>query len=443
MILTEKQRKGLKFLLEENGRFAYILFGGAAGGGKSWLGCFWLMMMCRDYPCVRYFVGRNNLTDSRQSVLVTFDKVCRAVGFTAYTKNDNGIIFANGSAIVLIDLSFYPIKDPTFQRLGSKEYTGGFIEEAGEVHPLAFDMLKSRVGRHLNKEYEIPPKILITCNPQKNWLYSTFYQPWRERTLRPPYAFVRSLNSDNEYLTEEYRQSLSEIKDVTMRQRLMEGLWEYGSDPSQLCDYDAICDIFTNTHAETGLMAISADIALKGRDHYVAAVWNGLRCKIASDKAVMEGVEVENDLRALQEQNKVGRSMIVVDADGLGSYLSSYLRGIIEFHGGAKAYNPTKYTNLKSECAFKLAEIINQRQLYVECSADQRKRLTEELECLRLADINADTRKLAIISKDEMKAIIGRSPDILDSLLMGMIHYVRPVYSGGKAKLNKLADTMT
>lgn len=443
MELTTKQKKGLKILLNIDLGIMYLLFGGAAGGGKSWLGCYWLLLMCSKFPGVRYFIGRNNLTDSRESVLVTFDKVCQSVGYTAYRKNDHGIVFNNGSRIVLLDLSYYPIKDPTFQRFGSKEYTGGWIEEAGEVHPLAFDMLKSRIGRHLNKEYGIPAKIFITCNPQKNWLYTTFYRPWKERKLLPPYAFVRSLKNDNPHLTEEYKQNLLEIKDATMRQRLNEGLWEYGSDPSQLCDYDAINDAFTNDFVAEGYPALSADIALKGRDRYIAGLWRGLVVRIVSDEPVMEGLQVEQDVRTNQQRYAVPHSMTVVDADGLGSYLSSYVRGIVEFHGGAAAYASDKFANIKSECGFKLAEIINQRQIHIICTEEQRKRATEELECLRVANLNADTRKLALVSKEEMKAIIGRSPDILDMLIMGMIYHVRPVYTGGKAKVKQLSNTMS
>lgn len=443
MNLTEKQYKGWRFLQDTDLGIMYLLFGGAAGGGKSWLGCYWLLFMCSHFPGVRYFIGRNNLKDSRQSVVVTFGKVAAAESYTQYRINDDGIIFNNGSSIVLLDLSFYPIKDPMFQRLGSKEFTGGFIEEAGEVHRLAFEVLKSRIGRHLNDVYHIPPKIFLSCNPQKNWLYTLFYKPWRSKSLRIPYAFIRADNTDNQFLPKEYITALQSIEDKVTRQRLQFGIWEYDNDPSQLCDYDAITDLFTNEFVKEGDPAMSGDIALKGRDYYILGHWKGLVCRIVSDIPFIHANQLEQDVRAKASQYGVPRSMIVVDSDGNGSYLSDYIPGIKEFHGGASAFDSTKYANLKAECAFKLAYFINKRLMHVICTEDERARLTEELEVLRQDNIDRDTSKLSIISKEEQKRLLGRSPDILDMLIMGMVYHVRPQYTGGRGKVKQLSNTMT
>lgn len=420
-----KQRLAYNCLRDDSTKF--LCYGGAGGGGKSWLGCEWLMQCAYYLSGTRWFAGRNNLKDSRLSISVTFEKVARWHGFTAYRTTNDGITFDNGSEIIFLDLTYYPYKDPLYERFGSLEFTGGWIEEAGQVHHLAFDVLKTRIGRHLNDVYQVPGKILITCNPKKNWLYTTFYRPWKEHRLDEGYAFVRALVQDNPYATEDYIATLRDTKDKVTRERLYLGNWEYDDDPSVLCDYDAICDLFTNEHVKpAGLSSGSADLAMKGRDRFVAGHWKGNVCYIKLDQTYSEGKTIERDLKQMMIDCAIPRSMMVVDSDGLGAYLESYLNGIKEFHGGNRPVNP-EYDNLKSECAFKLAELVNARKLRIVCTEAQRERIIEELGVLKQVHIDADTRRKGIISKEEMKETLRRSPDYLDMLIMAMLFRVKPI----------------
>lgn len=428
MELTAKQNDAL-CALGEGARF--LLYGGAGGGGKSWLGCSWLILVCSNCAGVRYFVGRNNLTDTRGSVLVTFSKTADEMGYKAYRYTDEGIQFENGSQIVFLDLSYYPKKDPMFERFGSKEFTGGWIEEAGEVHALAFEVLKSRIGRHMNEKYDIPAQILITCNPKKNWLYTEFYKPWKEGTLPTGYVFIPARVEDNQYIGEDYIRSLENIKDRVTRERLRLGMWEYDDNPAALLDYDAIADLFTNEHCSAaGKQYISADVALKGRDSYVRANRSGDVITLTVEP-IMEPDEVVEDIKRSSREKAVPHSQIVVDTDGVGAYVPQYVGGaVFEFHGEARSFSGN-YNNLKSECGYKLAELIQQRRLRVVTDdATLKARITEELECLIAADVDNDTKKKALVTKDKMKLIIGHSPDILDALLMLMVFEVRPSRGG-------------
>lgn len=185
MHLLPKQAEAMNCLTDNSTK--YVLYGGAQGSGKSVLGCTWLQRACWEFPSSRWFVGRNNLKDSRDSVLVTWHKVAEIQGFQDQYRfgRDDKITVASRdpnrpSEVVFLDLTHYPHKDPFFERLGSREYTGGWIEEAGQVEFGAFDILKGRVGRHNNEIYKVLPKILLTCNPKKNWLYQEFYMPWKK-----------------------------------------------------------------------------------------------------------------------------------------------------------------------------------------------------------------------------------------------------------------------
>ena len=129
---TAKQIEAFKYLTDSVTK--ELLYGGAAGGGKSFLGCFWLIVVCKAYPNTRYFIAREELKRIRQSTLVTFSKVAKMLGINDYHINnhDNYIEFNNGSRIDLLDIRYLP-SDPIYERFGSIEYTGGWIEEGGET----------------------------------------------------------------------------------------------------------------------------------------------------------------------------------------------------------------------------------------------------------------------------------------------------------------------
>lgn len=428
-----KQKEALNLLTDDE--TVELVYGGAAGGAKSWTGCVWLLFFALIYDDTRWFIGREELKRLRESTLITFFKVCKEYGLRRdvdykYNGQDHFLSFPNGSRIDLLDLKYLP-SDPLYERYGSIEYTGGWIEEGGEVNFAAFDTLRSRVGRHNNDRHGLIRKILITCNPKKNWIYIEFYRKWKDKVLPKVRKFLQVFYTDNPHLESGYADALASIKDKVKRERLKDGNWEYDDDPSVLCDYDAICDLFTNDHIKgSGQKFISADLAMKGRDRFVAAPWDGLICDLTKgiDEEISSGKSIETGIKKLMVANAVGHSRTIADSDGLGAYLESYLNGIKEFHGNEKA-SDKEYQNLKSQCAFKLAELVNDRKMKIICSEEQKERIIEELGCLRQDDVDADEKKKRIIKKEDMKDLIQRSPDYLDMLIMRMYFEVkRPAY---------------
>jgi hypothetical protein len=424
--LTPKQEETLR-ILRSNENIEEIVFGGGAGGGKSWLACVWLAFDCLAYPDIRTFIGRESLKRLRSTTFLTFKKICSTYGIDQEDWNYNAqldyITFTNGSRIDFLELKYLP-RDPLFERYGSEEFTHGFIEEGGEVHFDAFDTLKSRVGRQNNKESGIKKRILVSCNPKKNWLYKYFYKPWKEGVLKTSRRFIQSLVTDNLHIDPDYIEGLKNLSNVSKKERLLYGNWEYDDDPSALCEYDAICDLFTNDHIQGGRGYISADLAMKGRDKFVAGYWSGLICHVSIDKPECSAKEIELSLKELKTVNRVGNSNIIADSDGLGAYLESYIKNIRAFHGNGIAKKTKIFGNKKDECGFKLGEMINNRQIKIVCSPAQEELIKEEISiCLKEDNIDGDKRKL--IKKDKQKELLGRSPDYMDMLLMRMWYEIK------------------
>jgi len=421
--ITPNKRQHLAWQVLLDSETNFLLFGGGAGGGKSWLGCEWLLYMCYVYPETRWFIGREELKRLRDSTLQTFFKVCsyHNIPFDDYKYNgsDHFIKFKNGSRIDMLDLKFLP-SDQLYERFGSVEFTGGFIEEAGEVHFKAFDALKVRIGRCLNDKYNLTAKIFITANPKKNWLYETFYKPNKSNTLALEYKFIQSLARDNEKLPKEYLKNLDSISDAVTKERLRDGVWEYDDSDTQLFQYDALSDMFTNSHVIQGQSIISADIARLGSDKSVFGRWSGFVLEEIKTIDVMTLTSQVEILNNMKQQHSIASSYIVCDEDGVGGGVVDMLH-CKGFVNGSKAISsnrkkPENYKNLKTQCAYKIAEIINSRQLYIK-DKTHRDTIIQELDAYRRKKIDSDGR-LEIYSKEDVKASIGRSPDFADMIIM-------------------------
>jgi hypothetical protein len=313
--------------------------------------------------------------------------------------------------------------------------TRGWIEEAGEWREDAKNNIAASIGRWKNKEYNLPGKLLMTCNPSKNFLYD-YYKKHKEGQLEPHECFIQAFPSDNKRTQPGYLEHLHRTLSPYEKQRLLYGNWEYDDDPTIMCRYDAIKDCFTNTHVIPNMTQkrLSADLAMQGRDRFVVCYWKGSAVEIVIDKKKATGKEIEQDLQKAMNDFGVPRSQVVADSDGMGAYLSSYLTGTKTFHAVTRANDP-QYANLKAECAFKLAEKINRGELYIECrdNDELKSRIIAELSVLKMKSITGEEKR-NIIKKDDMKELLGHSPDYLDALLMGMYFEVQSkpylIYNG-------------
>ena len=442
-VKNTKQQEALGILTDNE--FNEFLYGGGAGGAKTWTGCCWETFSALAYPDTNWFVARKELKDLLGSVMKTFYKVFREYGIEDYKFNAqrNFIEFPNGSVINLIEVKYKP-SDPMFEDLGSFEYTGGWMEEVGEIHRKAFDVLTTRIGRYNNRKYGLARKLFMTCNPKRNWTKEKFYDKHVNGSLyeenkillpngrkRPQRIYLNALATENPFVEQEYIDGLyaKATEDESTYQRLLKGNWDYEDNPNQLCEQECIENVFSNYHIEDESKKkktyITADIALEGSDLFIIFVWKGWKVIKTRIRKTTESAEIVSDLRDLQNEYRVSGTRTMIDGDGIGAMLKGQVNARF-FRNGGRVVKTLKYTsnyrNISVQCLYYLArEIINNDQIWIadeNLTREYKKRIKDELAQIIRVPNKQDFAKLDIKAKGEMMSDLGFSPDFLDCMKM-------------------------
>jgi phage terminase large subunit len=407
----DKQKEALSYLAIDN-ECRQLLYGGSAGSGKSFLGCDWQIKRRLKYPGTRGLIGRAELKKLRLSTLATFFELCTKYNLIAgkhftYNGQDHVINWFNGSQIILMDLADMP-SDPDFGRFGSLEITDYFVDEASEVSEKCVNILNSRVRFKLINDN---PKGLLTCNPHKGWLYREFFDAQRNGSIRKDRQFIQALPTDNPHISPVYIESLQMLPDID-RKRLLEGDWDYDETKDRLYEYDDLLRCFRPS-TTLGDKFITADIARMGDDRTVIVVWNNLHAEkfvVLKHKPINEVVDTINDLI---KNHSVRLSNVLVDEDGIGGGVVDFIR-CKGFLNGSKSVRDN-YMNLKSDCYFKLGELISSNAITFEST--HKDTIVKELEMIRREKIDSDG-KLRVTNKEDLKKRHGISPDFADAIMM-------------------------
>ena len=291
------------------------------------------------------------------------------------------------------------------------------FDEAPRARVEAFYALRSTITSTRGKM-----KLIGNFGGVANWMHQL-----KEKALTDPeysYHKITAWDAVAEGIIDE-AEVLQAQKDLPPNIFKQLYLAEQDESKNQLCSHAKIKDLWHNDFVPPGDMFISCDIAMLGSDKFVLLVWCGLRITefLMVDKC--DGAQVVDIIKSAASRHKVPRSNIIYDADGLGGYLNGYLADSVPFHNGGKAINDN-YKNLKSQCGYRLAEIINSAGIYIDCEIDKTI-LIRELECLQ-SDMLDNDGKIQLLSKKKIKEIIGNSPDILDALMMRAFFEIQPAF---------------
>lgn len=415
-----------------------ILYGGGKGGGKSYLGCSLIFGDALIYPETHYYIARGELTDLRKFTIPSIYEVFKNWGlkledYASFDGQYNVFTLKNGSKVFLIACKVLP-SDPLFERFGSMQMTRGWLEEAGEISEEAKANLWLATGRWKNEEYKLKKKMLVTANPKKGWMKRDFVDLHKQGLLPPHRKFVQALATDNKYLPTDYVKTLENEKDIVRHQRLFLGDWDYEEDKNSLILADSLSDAFTNTIIKDNQKYLIVDVARHGNDSTVFAFWEGLELVRLEKFQKQDTDRTKQQAKDYASAYQIPYSNIMVDEDGIGGAVVDGMFGVRGFVANSSPI-PTftqitgkfsqlenflipksNFSNLKSQCAFKLAELLNEHRIAFRVD-NYRNEIIEDLSALlRHKKVDGDG-KLAIKSKEDVKQDIGHSPDIGDTII--------------------------
>lgn len=418
-----------------------ILYGGGKGGAKSYTGVSLIFGSAHIYPETNWFIARKELIDLKKFTIPSIHEVHQHWGLDikTYLNFDgqlNVFTLPNKSKVFLIACPELP-SDPLYERFGSMQMTGGWLEEAGEIPEAAKANLVLSIGRWKNDTYNLAGKLFITANPKKGWMKRDFVDPFRAGTLPKNKRFIQALVTDNPYLPEEYKEKLRNEKDPVRRQRLYEGNWDYDENADSLLMRDALTDAFSTVPVKDGNRYMIVDVARQGDDSTVISYWDGLEW-YKTEKFQKQATNVtEQTIKDRAAEHKVPFSHIMIDEDGIGGGVVDHLFGVKGFVANSSPlptaneirskesklvneFTPkTNFKNLKSQCGWKLAEMLNEHKIGIKC-LDLRDVIIEEVSAL-LRNKSVDSEgKLQLKPKEDVKIELGRSPDVGDTMIYRM-----------------------
>lgn len=202
------------YLADYSHRWEFLM--GGAGSGKSYSITQKIIVRCCSEK-IRFVVCRRYATTLRNSCFALFKEILEKWQISQYVKikeTDMSITFPNGSQIIMLGL------DEETKLLSLANISGVWIEEAYEVEKEKVEQLNLRMrGKADNQQ------IILSWNPisQDSWLYDF-------SVVNPPNnsIFIHSTFEDNPFLSQEYKDTIRELKDRNPAKWRIYGLGEWG-----------------------------------------------------------------------------------------------------------------------------------------------------------------------------------------------------------------------
>ena len=293
-----------------------------------------------------------------------------------------------------------------------------YIEEAHALTKDQWDIINPTI----RKEHS---EIIVLFNPQHR--NDFVFQQFVEKEMAN--SIVRKINYDENPHTSETIKSVIEeekLRDYDEYMHIYEGVPREGDDRALFAysDIESAMDGDFMGVDDTGVETLGVDVARYGSDKSVTSKRRGFKIYGIKEYKGYSTTELATVVDNIYRERKYDG--VAVDTIGVGAGVFDKLkqmgvRGLIEGNASMKAEEPNVYQNKRAEMYFGLREFVAQGG-----KLPNDKELKEELLALTYF-YNTTSGKIQIVSKDDIKEIIGRSPDKSDSVALHFFRKVRPL----------------
>ena len=265
----------------------------------------------------------------------------------------------------------------------------------------------------------------------------------KEADIKDNFEVFHFTSFDNPFLPREELELLKAEYEGDYASYQQEILAEYIENTGSLFKYDALVDVFSNTITKQDSKYLIVDIADDGSDKTIFSFWEGLEEYRREEYERLNTESIISKIREYASQDRIPYSQIAVDAIGVGAGVasSSMLDGIIGYKSSYQAIKTdlniarlpnvsyveapltTDYKNLRSQCLFTLADLVNNHKIASKVSGKQKEVIIEELS--NYQDASTGDGKRMATRKEDVKTVLGRSPDNSDTWIMRMYFTIR------------------
>ena len=228
--------------------YSFLTYGGAMGGGKSYVCLAIIILLCRIFPKSRWCVIRESIPTLKSTTLVTWNKIVPKNFVAKVNQQDHIVTFKNGSEVIFMAEDYKNDKD--FDRFKGLEVNGFLLEQIEELQEALIDVCIIRAGRHKIEGVDASgaplkqpkPLILANMNPTLLWPKKRIYDPWSKGKLPRGWHYVPAKITDNPVLADDqdYMSRFDTLDDLT-RRRNIEGDWTaFGIDKPFLYSFSMV-----------------------------------------------------------------------------------------------------------------------------------------------------------------------------------------------------------